>query len=132
MTAIRKHSHKRDALLEKLRGTTSHPTALWIYDELRKDIPDISLGTVYRNLAAFKAEGLIISVGIVNGQERFDANTSEHTHFVCLSCGEVIDVDAEIEPSLKESVEVKYGLDIFAQQLTLYGRCGQCQESGLE
>lgn len=131
MTAIRKHSYKRDALLEKLRGTTSHPTALWIYDELRKDIPDISLGTVYRNLTAFKAEGLVISVGVVNGQERFDANTCEHTHFVCLGCGEVIDVDAEIEPSLKESVEEKYGLDILAQQLTLYGRCGQCQESGL-
>jgi Fur family peroxide stress response transcriptional regulator len=132
MTAIKKHSHKRDAVLAKLRGTTSHPTAQWVYDELRKEIRDISLGTVYRNLASFKAEGMVISVGVVGGQERFDANTCQHTHFVCLSCGKVVDVDAEIDPSLKDRVEEKYGLDILSQQLTLYGRCAQCQESGLE
>jgi Fur family peroxide stress response transcriptional regulator len=128
MNTMKKHSVKRDAVLEKLRSTKSHPSALWIYEELRKEIPDISLGTVYRNLSVFKDEGLIISVGVVNGQERFDAATFEHTHFICLDCGDVIDVDADIEPSLRESVEQTYNLEVLMQQLTLYGKCGKCRD----
>ena len=92
MGGEKKYSRKREAVLEIIRGTASHPTADWIYDEVRKDIPDISLGTVYRNLAAFKDEGLIISVGVVDGRERFDANTGEHAHFICLGCGSVLDI----------------------------------------
>jgi Fur family peroxide stress response transcriptional regulator len=128
MNAVKKHSVKRDAVLEKLRSTKSHPTALWLYEELRKDIPDISLGTVYRNLSVFKDEGLIISVGVVNGQERFDANTLEHTHFICLDCGDVIDIDADIDPALREHVEKNHGVDVLMQQLTLFGRCDKCRD----
>ena len=84
MATVRKHSRKRDAILAKLCQTTAHPSAVWIFEELRKDIPDLSLGTVYRNLSVFKEEGLVVSVGTVNGQERYDANTAEHTHFICV------------------------------------------------
>lgn len=126
MSGIKKYSRKREAVLEKIRGTTAHPTADWVYEEVRKDIPDISLGTVYRNLAVFKNEGLIISVGVVDGQERFDANTREHTHFVCLSCGEVIDIESDIDGSLNESVAQKNDLDVMFRQLTFYGKCSKC------
>ena len=51
MSTVRKHSHKRDAILECLRCTTSHPTAEWVYTQLKPTIPDLSLATVYRNLA---------------------------------------------------------------------------------
>lgn len=128
MGAIKKYSRKRDAVLEKIRGTTSHPTADWIYEEVRKDIPDISLGTVYRNLSVFKDEGLIISVGVVDGQERFDANTREHTHFICLGCGDVLDIDADIGPELNEKVARDNGLDIMFRQLNFYGKCVKCGE----
>ena len=63
MSIVRKHSRKRDAILECLRCTTSHPTAEWVYNQLKPTIPDLSLATVYRNLAMFKAEGTIDSVG---------------------------------------------------------------------
>ncbi len=64
VSIVRKHSRKRDAILECLRCTTSHPTAEWVYNQLKPTIPDLSLATVYRNLAIFKAEGTIDSVGV--------------------------------------------------------------------
>lgn len=76
MATVRKHSRKRDAILACLRSTTCHPTAEWVYQQLKPAIPDLSLGTVYRNLSMFKDEGLVISVGTVGGLERFDGNTS--------------------------------------------------------
>jgi Fur family peroxide stress response transcriptional regulator len=126
---MKKRSHKRDAVMEKLQSTKTHPSALWIYDELRKEIPDLSLGTVYRNLSIFKDEGRVISVGVVGGQERYDANTKEHTHFICLGCGDVIDVDADADPAIKKDIESRYGFDVQMQQLTFYGRCIKCRES---
>jgi Fur family peroxide stress response transcriptional regulator len=126
MSGIKKHSRKREAVLEKIRGTSSHPAALWVYEEVKKEIPDISLGTVYRNLSVFKDEGLIISVGVVDGQERFDANTCEHTHFICIGCGDVLDIDADIEPTLNDSVARCNGIDVLFRQLTFYGKCRKC------
>ena len=64
MPIARKHSRKRDAILECLRCTTSHPTAEWVYTQLKPTIPDLSLATVYRNLAMFKDEGTLVSVGV--------------------------------------------------------------------
>ena len=59
MMPVRKHSRKRDAILSCVRGTTCHPTAEWVYTQLKPEIPDLSLGTVYRNLAMFKQDGEI-------------------------------------------------------------------------
>ena len=127
MNANRKHSRKREAVLEKIRGTTSHPSAVWVYEELRKEIPDLSLGTVYRNISVFKEEGLVVSVGVVNGQERFDGNITEHTHFVCLACGDVLDVDADLDEALTDKVKAENGVEISSRQLTFYGRCKKCK-----
>ncbi|SHI20574.1 Fur family transcriptional regulator, peroxide stress response regulator [Sporobacter termitidis DSM 10068] len=126
MNSIKKHSRKREAILEKICSTTTHPSAVWVYEELRKEIPDLSLGTVYRNISVFKDEGLIISVGVVNGQERFDGNVEEHTHFICLDCGDVLDVDAALDPSFTEKVEAENNVDVLFRQLTFYGRCLNC------
>ena len=60
MATVRKHSRKRDAILACLRSTTCHPTAEWVYQQLKPAIPDLSLGTVYRNLSMFKDEGLVL------------------------------------------------------------------------
>ncbi len=131
MGGIKKYSRKREAVLKKIRGTTAHPTADWVFEEVRKEIPDISLGTVYRNLSVFKDEGLIISVGVVGGQERFDANTKEHTHFICLGCGDVLDiesVESKDDTSLNERVSQKNGLDVMFRQLTFYGKCKKCSD----
>lgn len=93
MTApIRKHSKKRDAILKELQGTSLHPSASWVYERLRQQIPDISLATVYRNISVLRQENQLMFVGVVNGEERFDAVVMPHPHLICESCGSVTDL----------------------------------------
>ena len=76
MERTAKHFRKRDAILSYLRSTDVHPSADMVYAHLKPEIPDLSLGTVYRNLSMFRQQGTIASVGTVNGVERFDGNTN--------------------------------------------------------
>ena len=68
MAQKQNYSHKREAILNIMRGTKSHPTAEWVYQQLKPQYPDLSLGTVYRNISRFKEEGQLITVGVVGGQ----------------------------------------------------------------
>ncbi len=95
---IRKNSKKRQVILEALAATTAHPTAQELYQQLKPDYPDLSLGTVYRNLSLFAKQGDVMSVGVFRGQERFDARTEPHAHLHCVQCGRVIDVPLPGEP----------------------------------
>ncbi len=124
-STTRKHSRKRDAILECLRSTNSHPSAEWVYSQLKPIIPDLSLGTVYRNLALFRSEGLITSVGVVNGLERFDADMSEHMHFVCSKCGAVIDVGPTKLPEELISCAALAG-SVESCRITFTGVCSTC------
>ena len=74
MEKTTKQFRKRNAILAYLRQTEDHPSAEMVYNQLKPEIPDLSLGTVYRNLSMFKTNGEIISIGTVNGVERFDAD----------------------------------------------------------
>ena len=100
-----RYSKKRSAVYDVLCSTKTHPTAEWIYEQVKLEYPDISLGTVYRNLSMFKTEGKVISVGVVDGQERFDADTAPHSHFVCRQCCSVIDVEDRSAFPVPESAE---------------------------
>ncbi len=127
MEKRRNYSRKREAILNAVRSTTSHPTADWIYEKLKPEYPDLSLGTVYRNLAQFKEDGTIISIGVVNGQERFDGNVKPHTHFVCSECGCVLDVPEEfINPDRMAQIEKEYHMRIDSADLLLRGICPDC------
>ena len=98
---IVRRSRKRDAILDLMRSTTCHPSADWVYQRMREQFPDVSLGTVYRNLIFFQQHGDIQSVGVVKGQERFDAVTTPHSHFVCNCCGSVLDLhDVQLDAGL--------------------------------
>ena len=122
-----KHFKKREAILECLRSTTSHPTAEWVHAQLKSQYPDISLGTVYRNLALFKEQGLVISVGTVGGVERFDADTEPHVHFICRACHKVDDLPGMIIPeSLTTDVDRHTGGRTEACSLSFTGLCGDC------
>ena len=122
----RKHSRQREAILNKIRSTTSHPTADWIFQELREEWPSLSLGTVYRNLVLFRDEGSIISVCNVNGQERYDGNVAPHGHFVCQQCMAVIDIDMDIQPCFTIDPENIRGCQVERVNLTAYGACRTC------
>ena len=122
-----KHFKKRDAILACLRSTNEHPSADWIYAKLKPEYPDISLGTVYRNLTLFKEQGLITSLGTVGGVERFDANTDPHVHFICSSCDAVMDLpEMTVPQELCRQAAQGTGGQVASCQLTFTGTCSQC------
>ena len=122
-----KQFRKRNAILACLQGTTSHPSAEMVYEMLQKEHPDISLATVYRNLARFKSQGLVCSVATVRGVERFDAMTHPHVHFICSSCDAVIDLpQMEIPESLSAEAEEVSGCRVQSCRLTFTGLCEKC------
>lgn len=122
-----RYSKKREAILAAIRTTTCHPSAEWVYQQLKPRHPDLSLGTVYRNLSFFQKHGLIQSVGVVQGQERFDGIVAPHSHFICNCCGSVLDLPA-IEPGgdLDQAVSQQYKLAVQRHELTFYGLCSSC------
>ena len=129
MERATRYSKKREAILTAIRSSDAHPSAEWIYHTLKSTHPDLSLGTVYRNLLFFQQNGTIQSVGVVNGQERFDAVTAPHSHFVCTNCGAVIDLHSiKLDSSLTRDVSEQYGLAVERHELTFYGRCQTCMK----
>ena len=121
------HFKKREAILNCLRSTTTHPSAEWVHAQLKAEYPDISLGTVYRNLALFKEQGLVISVGTVGGVERFDADTEPHVHFICRTCHKVDDLPGMIIPeSLTSDVDRRTGGRTETCSLSFTGTCREC------
>ena len=123
-----RYSRKREAILSAIQGTSCHPSAEWGYQQLKPQHPDLSLGTVYRNLTFFQARGLIQSVGVVQGQERFDAVTNPHCHFICNCCGTVLDLpDIQPQVGLDEAVSRQYGLAVQRHELTFHGLCASCK-----
>ncbi len=122
-------SKKREAIFQSICSTDIHPTAEWVYNDLKPRYPDLSLGTVYRNIALFKEQGMIVSVGTVAGQERIDGNTKPHAHFICTGCGAVIDIhEMKDDKSLDYSVTDAYGFKVEYHSLCFYGKCTACQK----
>ena len=122
-----KHFRKRDAILEYLRHTQSHPSAEKIFTDLKEQIPDLAMGTVYRNLTLFKEKGLVSSVATVRGVERFDANTNPHVHFICNECDAVVDLhQMQIPQALYETAEGCCGGKIEDYQVAFSGTCRDC------
>lgn len=126
MGATRRRSRKRDAILECIRGTATHPSAEWIYEQLKPQFSDLSLGTVYRNLTLFRQEGTIVAVTSYNGTERLDACTEPHAHFLCESCGSLTDVDIPYD-DLSAALETQAGLEVRRCELLFRGLCAECR-----
>ena len=128
MEPATKHFRKRDAILTCLRQTNAHPSADWVYAQLKPDIPDLSLGTVYRNLSLFKEQGLINSLGTVQGVERFDGNIAPHVHFICSRCVCVRDLtEVQVPAELMAAAARETGATVDQCQLTFTGVCGDCE-----
>lgn len=127
MNTTPKNFRKRNAIYDCLCQSKAHPSAETIYTQLKTDIPDLSLGTVYRNLNLFKQQGLAISVATVNGVERFDGNTEPHVHFICTDCSAVIDLEDMVVPqTLTSAAANSCGGHIAECQLSFTGRCRSC------
>lgn len=125
---MRRHSKKRDAILNCIRQSRVHPSAEWIYAQLKPEHPDLSLGTVYRNLALFRESGEVVCVATVRGADRLDACTEPHAHFICEQCGAVLDVDVP-QDDLRSDLETRYGVRVRRSELLFRGVCSACRET---
>ena len=125
---MKRKSKQREAIIRVLKDTKSHPAADWIYEQVKKEIPNISLGTVYRNLKAMKEEGQILELDLAGDLGRFDGNAQNHYHFRCNHCGRVFDIDEPIDRTLDQRVEIKTGYRISSHRLEFRGLCNDCQE----
>lgn len=127
--AISRRSVKRDAMLRLLRSTDCHPSADWVYQQLRPHYPDLSLGTVYRNLNQLSEQKLIKRVGVVNGQERFDGDVRPHAHFVCTRCGSILDLpDSPPTQGYVEECSAQYGFVAESYEVHVRGLCKDCKK----
>ena len=98
--AALKYSRQRESIKEFLRSRTDHPTADTVYENLRQIYPNISLGTVYRNLSLLSDRGDILRLSCDGKTDRFDADTRPHYHFMCKQCGCVQDIDMPYQEAL--------------------------------
>ena len=124
-----KKTKQRATILRVLKSTTSHPTADWIYDAVRKEIPNISLGTVYRNLKILRESGEILEIRFSGTFSRFDGRPNNHYHFRCDKCGYVSDVEEPVNKEIDERIAQETGFKISYHWLEFRGLCKECQKS---
>lgn len=128
-----KYSRQRAAILSFLQSRRDHPTAELVYSKVKEEFPNISLGTVYRNLNQLADAGMITKhrFGVL-GIDHFDYNTSPHYHFVCNCCNAVIDLPMERDCFPAIDLEASKGFDglIQGHRLYFYGICRNCLDQG--
>ncbi|MBI4793247.1 MAG: transcriptional repressor [Deltaproteobacteria bacterium] len=119
---------QRQVILEELRKVKTHPTADDMYQMLRRKMPKISLGTVYRNLEILSESGMIQKLDVGGTQKRFDADISIHSHVRCIDCGRVGDIDVKPHCNLEAEAQKMTDFEIFRHRLEFTGRCPLCQQ----
>lgn len=128
LTQATKRSKQREKIFQVLKRTSSHPTAEWIYERVKEQMPRISLGTVYRNLHILKSQGKIRELDFGEGLHRYDSMVQDHYHFVCEHCGQVADLDVPPQPDLHDRVRTSVAGEIRSHRLDFYGVCLDCIE----
>lgn len=123
-----KRSRQRDRIIEILQETKSHPSADWLYDKLKKEFPNLSMGTVYRNLNILSEQGLIRKIDFGSTFSRFDADVSPHYHLICEKCSSVADFKLPIYDEIKEKVEKMANFNVSRHRIEFYGLCKNCEE----
>jgi Fur family ferric uptake transcriptional regulator len=124
---FQRNTRQRQVILEELQRLTSHPTAAGLYEIVRRRLPRISLGTVYRNLEMLARLGLIQKLDLGGSEARFDGNVHRHDHVRCVRCGRVDDI---LGPPLDLSggnADDSGGYQLLGYRLQYLGVCPQCR-----
>lgn len=124
--AAQKYSKQREAIKEFLMERKDHPTADMIYAGLREKFPNLSLGTVYRNLTLLSNTGEIKRLRLGDGVDHFDGNTMPHYHFICQDCGCINDLKLEGLNSIVDLANSHYQGSIEGHITYFYGKCPNC------
>jgi len=120
-------SRHRDRILQFLKDTNEHPSAECIYLKFKKEIPEISLGTVYRNLKILQEQGCIQKLTLGDGAERFDGQMTTHYHLVCEKCRVIDDFEMPHYNQINEDAEKMSRFKITHHRIEFYGICEKCQ-----
>lgn len=127
--ATLKYSRQRESIRAFVMNSKEHPTADTVYAGIKADFPNISLGTVYRNLSLLVDLGEIAKITTGDGPDRFDCNTKPHSHFICTQCHSITDIEADEFDCMKEKVAESFDGKITGHMTTFYGACKECLET---
>jgi Fe2+ or Zn2+ uptake regulation protein len=123
---IARNTRQKQVILNILSNTTCHPTADWIYEEARKVMPNISKGTVYRNLKILSQSGRITELRIDKSARRYDGNGHNHYHLKCENCGNVFDLEIPVRKELDQWAAEKTGVAVNGHNIEFFGLCRGC------
>lgn len=124
-----RNSTQRQVVLEELKKLSSHPTAAELYHVVRKRLPHISLGTVYRNLEILSQAGRIITLQLAGSEKRFDGRIDDHYHVRCVKCGQVEDLPFSPIQAIEEAVQGISQYEILSYQIEFVGICARCKQA---
>jgi len=126
--AGKRYSRQRELIYQAVRASKAHPTAEMVYHQLKPDNPNLSLGTVYRNLTLLSEEGLLIRMPFP--VERYDADVTPHSHFRCRCCGQVSDFPLTYDAAIDaQAARLESSFQVDSHDLTFTGVCPACQEA---
>ena len=121
-----KYSRQRESILNSLNEKLDHPTAEMVYNCVKKEQPNISLGTVYRNLNQLVEQGVLRRIATPVSGDRFDIRTDPHAHLLCARCGKVLDLEDDLISELDRNVMRTTAFLVNDRQLLLSGICADC------
>ena len=122
-------SRQREMILKQVVEHPIHPTADEVYTALKVDNPNLSLGTVYRNLNLLSEAGMLQKIRIADGSDRFDGRTDRHYHMICDCCGRVFDIEPDILAGAEQAVFNAHGHTLTRLTLTMNGVCRECSKT---
>lgn len=118
---------QRTLILETIRQNPIHPTAKEVYNQVREKCPNISLGTVYRNLSTLSEIGMIRHISVSDGCDRYDGRLDRHFHLICNRCGKVTDVETEGYENIEKITEQQTSYKVDEIDIVMRGICPHCQ-----
>ena len=123
-----KYSKQREAVLNAVLWSNGHPNAETVYENVRKEIPHISLGTVYRNLNLLVEKGMIKKIYMPSQSDRFDKELEHHDHIYCEGCHQLFDISTSNLNEINQIVEKETGFQILSHDIVFQGLCKNCRQ----
>ena len=121
-----RYSRQRERIYQYLLASEEHPSAEMVYNDLKSEMPELSLGTVYRNLKLLEELGKVRRVTSFQGTERYDACCGDHVHFLCQCCGMLHDVPGVSADAIRDTISLDGGYRLSKLDLTITGTCPDC------
>lgn len=123
-----RNTKQKSVILSAVQGTKTHPTAEQVHAMISEEMPNLSLGTVYRNLNRLAEIGTIRRISVINSPDRFDGDLSPHHHICCTECGRFCDFfDIDYDNELDGVIEEKSGFALVRHETVFYGKCPDCK-----